>query len=129
MQQTHRINGASHPSIHRITVRLDMTMPVKMHVVNLGPSSAYRIDFDVRLQRRGSDIKLFANQTYTPAAGDSEFLAAILTSLINGESGVESLSVTPYTLGLTVSTAISIDDIVDRIKAAAARTQRTLVAV
>lgn len=85
----------------------------------------FNIDFDTRLQRRGTDFSVYANTGYQPHESDSALLKDILSSLVNDDSGVHSVTVTPYTLRVNHSKAVDADHIVARVASSCRRLNMT----
>lgn len=86
------------------------------------------IDFDVRLQRRGTDFTVYANTGYQPHMNDSALLKNILGSLVNDDSGVGRVQVKPYSLCVFHSKAVDADSILARIASACRNVNMTPLA-
>lgn len=81
--------------------------------------SSVHFDFDLRLSRRGTDFKIYANTGYEEDARDSELLAAILKALVSPRSGLKYANVEACSLEVEFSAAVSTEEIIQRILDAA----------
>ena len=73
------------------------------------------VEVNQRLQWRGSDFMVYANDGYTPEENDSDLLQHLMSVLLTDTSGVESIKVTPFSLEIYHSRAISFCDLKARL--------------
>lgn len=72
-----------------------------------------------RLNHRGSDFNVYANEGYRPnEQQDAALLTSLMSHLFTDDSGVFKIHVEPFSMTITASPAASLDDIIERIKRA-----------
>lgn len=116
------IQGGTCTSIHP-TKELVMQATYRVFALVAGLTEIY---FDVRLQRRGTDFTVYANTGYNPHEKDSVLLQVVLDDLINGDSGVEQIRVSPYAISLHHSKAVEAEKLITRIASASEYHDMTL---
>ena len=71
------------------------------------------IQFDRRLQHRGSDYRVYANtwSQSQPQDDETELLYCILRRLFSDRSGVEQITISPFKLALHRSPVVPVEEI------------------
>jgi hypothetical protein len=75
------------------------------------------VGFNSRLQHRGTDFQVYANNGYLANKADSDLLKLLMTGLLTDDSGVEQVTVSPFSIVIRHSRAIFGEDIKHRVLA------------
>ena len=93
-------------------------------------ADVFHLDFSQCLTGRTDRANFYAPQPYEADPTDTEICRQVMMSLLSPEGGVLQVSIqNGYRLFIKRSQAVSINDIVDRVKAAAKRAGTTAVLV
>jgi hypothetical protein len=85
-------------------------MSVKLFVKTEGGTTWF--EFNVLLHNReGSTFHVFAGKGYSRDDRDTVFLRNLLERFMRGDTGIEMISITPYTMVINHSRAITGEDI------------------
>ncbi|MDQ5912984.1 MAG: hypothetical protein QG659_406 [Patescibacteria group bacterium] len=72
------------------------------------------LNTDFRTNRRGTDFTIYVNTGYVSSDDDCDLLKALASHLINFDTGVSQIVVTPYRMVITVI-KLTVDDVMEEV--------------